>query len=45
MGYDDLGSGWISYITATGVANSTGMSVVTAVRALHGRSGCEQQRW
>jgi hypothetical protein len=35
MGYDDVGANGISYITATGVANSTGMSVATARQALH----------
>jgi hypothetical protein len=35
MGYD-VGGGGISYITATGVANSTGMSVAAVTQALRG---------
>jgi hypothetical protein len=34
MGYDDVGENGISYITATGVAKSTGMSVAAARQAL-----------
>lgn len=34
MGYDDAGENGISYITATGVAKSAGMSVAAAREAL-----------